>query len=66
MQVHFHPDNPKQFLSASEDGLVAVFDFSATVDEEDSFKVCTCRHAIGSAPTCIPLEMRPACERLLC
>lgn len=37
VQLRFDETQPTVFVSASEDGNVAVFDISTTIDEEDSF-----------------------------
>ncbi|PVV02785.1 hypothetical protein BB560_002753 [Smittium megazygosporum] len=35
-QINFHPVLPKQFLSSSTDGLVCMYDFEQTMDENDA------------------------------
>ena len=37
-QVEFHPHSRSAFVSASEDGLIAVFDTAAGLDEDEGFK----------------------------
>jgi len=37
-QVKFHPVTPSAFISGSEDGLVAVFDTSGGLDEDEGFR----------------------------
>ena len=39
MQVMFHPTQQNKLLSASVDGLVAVFDLANGLDEDDGFMV---------------------------
>ena len=40
MQVRFHPQRPGSLLTASTDGLIAVFDVSGgQLDEDEGFKV---------------------------
>jgi WD40 repeat protein len=38
VQVIWAPDRPATLVSASDDGLVAVFDFAEEVDEDDSWR----------------------------
>lgn len=36
----FHPLQPHLFFSGSDDGLIAAFDFSQGLSEDDGFMVC--------------------------
>lgn len=47
--VRFHPDNPNICVSASDDGLIAVFDFAAGVNDDEAF-------AVRSGP--LPISLR--------
>lgn len=49
--LRFNPAHQNAFVSASEDGLVAMFDFSGGINEDDAFRV-RCGPDRGSA--CAP------------
>jgi hypothetical protein len=45
--LHFHPVRSSICVSASDDGLLAVFDFSHGINEDEAFVVCfrlACAH----------------------
>jgi hypothetical protein len=46
-QVRFHPTRPTTVVSASDDGLVAVFDTAGGLDEDEGFRAAL---NIGTAP----------------
>ena len=37
--AHFHPQSSSMFVSSSDDGLIAVFDFAQGINEDDAFVV---------------------------
>ena len=54
MQVMFHPTQQNKLLSASVDGLVAVFDLANGLDEDDGFMVSYILRLLMSWPFNMP------------
>lgn len=63
----FHPLQPHLFFSGSDDGLIAAFDFSQGLNEDDGFAVCSHSHnqhlLLRSLTANVPMTVSSMCSR---